>query len=171
MVTDIYHDTLRTSKSEAAEKKERDKQDKAPTPFECVVCACLVPVRAPECPNCGYVPKRPNKVVCEDGELQELGAAPAKGKREPALVKLSRQGEQAIFSQLIAMQGTKREGWVRHKFRAIFDKWPSRNLVHRHEEPSNALRSWVRSENIKWAKSRESAPRGSADSAELAYAD
>jgi len=171
MVTDIYHDTLRTSKGDAEEKKAKRKPDSAPTPLECVVCACLIPVGAHECPNCGYVPKRACTVVTQDGELQELGAAAPKGMRESALEKLARQGEQAIFSQLIAMQGTKREGWVRHKFRAIFDKWPSRNLSLRQEEPSNALRSWVRSENIKWAKSRESAPRDNADSTELAYAD
>lgn len=171
MVTDIYHDTLRTSKSEAEEKKAKKKPDTVPTPIECVVCACLIPVRAPECPNCGYVPKRACKVVTEDGELLELGAAPPKGKREPALVKLARQGEQEIYSQLLAMQGTKKSGWVSIKFKAIFDKWPPRWMINRQEEPSSALRSWVCSENIKWAKSRPGFTNNASDSMELAHAD
>jgi DNA repair protein RadD len=169
MVTDIFHDTLRTAAGEAREKKE--KSDKAPTPLECVACACLIPLRAPECPNCGYVPRRASRVQVEQGELIELGAGAAKSKREPALVKLAAMGEQAVYSQLLAMQGEKKDGWVSFKFKTVFGRWPPRWLSRQHDEPSNALRSWVRYEQIKWAKSRPAQRYDGADSEALAYAD
>lgn len=153
MVTDIYHDTLRTSKGDAERKKAREEERATPKPFECPQCTRLIPYKALEC-ECGWVSRRPNKVQVQDGELRELGAGGPRLKREPAIERLKREGEQAIYSQLLGMQGTKKDGWVSHKFRALFDRFPPRNLARDPIEPSSAMRSWVRHENIKWARSR-----------------
>ena len=60
MVTDIYHDTLRTSKGDA-ERKEKQEERATPKPFECPKCSALVPYKALQC-ECGWVSRRPNKV-------------------------------------------------------------------------------------------------------------
>lgn len=162
MVTDIHHDRLRTSKSEAAEKKAKDESDrKAPKPFECPKCKFMVPYQARQCDNCGWVSRRPNTVETIPGELRELGASGPRLPKEPAIERLARQGKQEIYSQLLAMQGTKKDGWVSFKFKEIFSVWP-RGLIKEPSEPSSALQSWVRSGFIKWAKSR---PRSSGDAA------
>ena len=52
------------------------------------------------------------------------------------------------------MQGTKKDGWVGYKFERIFGHKPSRFLLRDPHEPSSAMRSFIRSENIKWARSQ-----------------
>ena len=165
MVTDIFHDTLRTSKGDADRKEKREEERVTPKPFECPKCTRLIPYKALEC-ECGWVSRRPNKVQVEQGELRELGVSGPRMKREPAIERLKREGEQAIYSQLLGMQGTKKDGWVSHKFRAIFGAYPSRHLLHDPHEPSSAMRSWVRSEQIRWAKSRPRQSEGYAHAAE-----
>ena len=165
MVTDIFHDTLRTSKGDADRKEKREEERVTPKPFECPKCTRLIPYKALEC-ECGWVSRRPNKVQVCDGELRELGASGPRMKREPAIERLKREGEQAIYSQLLGMQGTKKDGWVSHKFRAIFDRYPSRFLLRDPHEPSSAMRSWIRSEQIRWVKSRPRQSEGYAHAAE-----
>jgi superfamily II DNA or RNA helicase len=161
-VTDIHHDTLRTSKNEverkdADEKEQRDR----PKPFECPQCGWLVPYQAREC-ECGWVARRPNTVETADGELREFagGAKVKTGKREPVISSLRAQGQQAIYSQLLAMQGTKKNGWVLYKFKSIFDVLPPRYLLRNQIEPTGALRSFIRSQNIAYTKAREKAGDG-----------
>ena len=153
MVTDIYHDKLRTSKGDADRKEKREEERATPKPFECPKCTRLVPYKALEC-ECGWVSRRPNKVQVCDGELRELGATGPRMKREPAIERLKREGEQAIYSQLLGMQGTKKDGWIGYKFERIFGHKPSRFLLRDPHEPSSAMRSFIRSENLKWAKSQ-----------------
>ena len=164
MVTDIYHDTLRTSNGDARKEKQLEERI-VPKPFECPRCGQLVPYKAMQC-ECGWVSRRPNKVQVEQGELRELGASGPRLKREPAIERLKRDGEQAIYSQLLGLQGSKKDGWVSHKFRAIFDRFPPKYLARDPVEASSAMRSWVRSENIKWARSRPRMSEGYAHAAE-----
>ncbi|HYA07718.1 MAG TPA: DEAD/DEAH box helicase [Xanthobacteraceae bacterium] len=178
MVTDIHHARLRTAKSDA-EEKERERSgaaDKTPTPRECPQCHCLIPVKTPACPSCGFRPQRVSTVQCEDGELYEYGTAKpeakAKAKPETAAERLAAQGKQAIYSQLLAMQGAKADGWVAHKYKGIFGVWP-RGLASTKAEPTPELQIWIHSQNIKWAKGQ--ARRGDAqgtqqDQGELARA-
>ena len=165
MVTDIYHDTLRTSKGDAERKEKREEERATPKPFECPKCSQLVPYKALEC-ECGWVSRRPNKVQVCDGELRELGATGPRMKREPAIERLKREGEQAIYSQLLGMQGTKKDAWVGYKFERIFGHKPSRFLLRDPHEPSSAMRSFIRSENIAWARSQPRQSEGYAHAAE-----
>lgn len=158
MVTDIHHDTLHTAKRAAEQKDAAEKEQRQrPKPFECPKCQTLIPYQSRECPSCGWVSRRPNKVEVTDGELRELGASGAKLKREPAIDRLRREGEQVIYSQLLGMQGTKKDAWVAWKFKAVFGRWPPRSLMREPSEPSSAMQSWVRSEAIRWVKGRDKA--------------
>jgi len=166
MVTDIHHDTLRTSKGDAERKEKREVERETPKPFECPKCTRLIPYKSLTCEGCGWVSRRPNKVTVQAGELRELGASGPRLKREPAIARLAREGEQAIYSQLLGMQGTKKDGWVGFKFEKIFGHKRTRNLLREASEPSSALRSWVRAENIAWARSRDNQSEGYANAAE-----
>jgi hypothetical protein len=45
------------------------------------------------------------------------------------------------------------DGWAAHKFRSIYHVWPN---YYRHaplQMPTPELKSWVQSQNIRWAKS------------------
>ena len=174
MVTDIHHDRLRTAKTDAEEKAAAKDAAAPPVPRECPQCHMLIPVRTPVCPGCGFKPVKVSGVVCEDGELTEYGAKKAEAKRLSKLSAaglLAEQGKQAVYSQLLAMQGGKSDGWVAHKYKAVFEVWP-KGLSKVPVEPTQALRLWVHSENIKWAKSRPrpDAAAAASDQADLANA-
>jgi hypothetical protein len=153
--TDIFHDRLRTAKSDKAEKEAPPKE--TPTPRECPQCHFVIPPKTPVCPNCGHVAKRQSNVVCEDGELIEIGAAPKPiaAKPKTAIGRIQLQGKQATYSQLLALQGGKADGWVGWKYKALWGDFP-RGLTKVPAEPSAELSAWVRSEQIRFAKSRAS---------------
>lgn len=156
LVTDIVHTALddgRRDETREAKKKEKT----IPLPTECVVCGCLIPARAPECSNCGFVPKRISSVIQTDGELTELtpgGAAKAKG--DSATARLARQGKEQIYGQLRAVQAqrSRKDGWVAITFKDIFGVWP-RSLSDAPREPTNELLSFIRHRDIAFAKRRK----------------
>lgn len=154
MVTDIIHDELDDGKK--PKKSEVEKKEKlAPLPIECVVCSCLIPVHAIECPNCGAVPKRASSVIQLDGELVELG----RGKRpkgETATDRLVAMGKQQIYGELRAVQAQlgRKDGWVGNTFRDIFGVFP-RFLDDAPLEPSRELLAFIRHKDIAWAKRRK----------------
>ena len=126
--TDIGRDSLRTGASDAAEKqKAKDEGGEIlPKPRECKACSFLIPPgHFGPCPSCGAEPpKRSSDVVTIEGELFEMGKdRPAK---KPIGVKdvLASMGKQVIYSQLLALQGSKADGWVSNQYRQIFDVWP-----------------------------------------------
>jgi hypothetical protein len=97
------------------------------------------------CPNCGFAPAKQPSVEVRDGELVELH------RRGKANI-----GEkQAVYSGLLwlANQRGYKKGWAANQYRQAFGVWPAR-LVERPEYPSNELRSWVTSQQIRFAKGR-----------------
>jgi hypothetical protein len=62
---------------------------------------------------------------------------------------------QEIYSQLLCLQGNKRDGWVLRTFKDIFKVWPPKHLKRDRKEPIGQLQSFVRSRNIAWVKGRE----------------
>lgn len=155
--TDIYHDRLRTSMSDEEDKKKAAPE--MPKPRECLQCHFIIPPKTLACPNCGWVAKRKSDVVCEDGELVEFGIArkASAGKRETVVERLRRYGRQAIYSQLWGLKGARADGWVAHKFKAIWDVFPPNGLDRVAKEPTPELESWVHAERIRWAKRRDRA--------------
>jgi superfamily II DNA or RNA helicase len=163
MPTSIGRTTLRTAATDAKEAKEGETLCKEPLPRECRSCNALVPAKTRVCPSCGAEMKRHSNVETVDGELVEFGSAPVKGGKKSAIDRLRDQGKQAIYSQLWA-EG-KGEKFVLAKYKAIFETWP-RNLVRMPLEPSAELRSWLHSERIKWAKSKQNTRNSGSATAE-----
>lgn len=154
MVTDIDFDELDTGrKVKASARKSKDK--KPLLPKCCPSCTALMPVMARECVACGYeMPIIPG-IVEVDGELVEVGGGRGGDRVIDMLAKLPRK---SVYAQLncIRMQSGKKRGWVSHKYRAIFGNWPSNSFGEFDvEDPSSEIRAWVRSENIRYVKSRQ----------------
>jgi len=125
------------------EKKKAEKREREP--MKCPKCSA-VHAPLPTCPACGYeYPKRVS-VQHEPGELLAL---------TPNTITASREEKQAIYSQLLAVRNKYgyKEGWVAHKYKARFGVWP-RGLDEIEAEPSQQILSWIRSQNIRWAKRR-----------------
>ena len=166
--TEIGRTTLRTGATDEREKAAA-KEKPEPLPRECRQCGCLMPARVRVCEACGFEAKRLSTVETIEGELTELGTGPAK-KSEPAIERLRKMGKQSVYWQLNDCKGTKSDGWVTHKFRAIFGVWP-RSLDDGVASASPELRSWLHSERIKWAKGQANARMSrQSDSRELAHA-
>jgi DNA repair protein RadD len=157
LATDIYQAKLRTDKSDAAERKAPTEKP-APLPRECFRCSAVIPAGVRICPACGAKSQKPSIVETIDGELHELGVAPElelakNGQPKSAKARLAAQGKQEIYSQLLGAQKSRADGWVSHKYRAIFDVWPS-GLLKVPVTPRAELQSWLHAENIKFAKSK-----------------
>ena len=153
MVTDIQHEELLGGKNNRVEALER----KPPLPKDCPQCACLVPAGAFECHNCGFKPKRVANVHCSDGELVELEYA--RKIKNKANGEMS-WGEKAQFYG--ELQGYVREhgyktGWAANKYKEKCGVWPNDPRVRYApvRTCSPAVRSWIRSSQIRWAKGKD----------------
>lgn len=178
LVTDIHHDRLRTAKTDAEERKARKEgtEKKTPTPRECIRCGCLIPATVHACPACGFKAVRASDIETVEGVLYERGAAKPESQKtddEKSGDRIRSKGKQAVYSQLLDMQGSKSDGWVAHKYKSIFGVWP-RGLAKVPAAPSRELQLWVHHQNIVWAKAQEAraaAGRGDPnDQSELANA-
>lgn len=153
MVTDIDRDALCDGSADKAAKRERE--DKTPLPKCCPSCSALMPVGEKTCLACGHEMQRP-RVAVADGELVEFGIGRAAGKvRDSVAAALRSMGRAEVYGQLlhIARSKGRKDGWAAYKYQALFGSMPnrqSRALI----APCSELLSWVRSQDIAWAKSR-----------------
>lgn len=155
--TDIDHDELddgSPKKANAAKKRE----DSERLPRECKECGGLVPPGAGECPCCGVAVQRPTYVTEKAGELAEFTGGTKKKRRksgEPVIEYLRRLDKSDLYRQLawIAEERGRSAGWVAHRYKVIHEVWPRGFDRDGTCEPCNALRNWVRSQDIAWARS------------------
>ena len=155
-VTDIHHEHLDDgkppTKSEAKEKKE-------PLPKECSECAYLKPPKTKICPNCGHESKVRSDIMEADGELVEWtpGKRAPKSKPKPASDYTDAE-RVAFFRELkaYAIAHDYKPGWPMVKWKDKFNMWPPRfyNQLLPAEEVSPTVSLWIRSQNIRWAKSK-----------------
>ena len=122
-----------------------------PDPITCGDCGhTFKPER--ECPNCGADQgQRYSKAIeAHEAQLQEIG----KGE-----TTVSMEDKRQFFGELkaIADQYGYADGWTAHKYRERFGVWPNGLKDEPPRRPSVATRAWVRSQNIRFAKSRRSA--------------
>jgi superfamily II DNA or RNA helicase len=146
-VTDIHHEHLDEGKDDQS-RSRREREERLPK--ECPSCHFLRPARVHTCPNCGFAPERQSKVQTVSGELVEL-----KGRK--TTMKFAELDSATLYGQLKAIAREKgyAHGWADHKFRDLRNRWPD-GLKHVPEiEPSSAVRSWIKSRQIAWAKSRK----------------
>lgn len=143
LVTDIQIDRLDDGKGNATTKDR-----KIVLPKECPKCAYLKPPRTAKCPSCGFVASPPPGKPNEDGELQEFKG---KGKKQPTFEEKAEVYGALLY---IANERGYQKGWAARRYKDRFGVWP-RNMDHiRYMPPAQWLRSWVKSRDIAWAKSK-----------------
>jgi superfamily II DNA or RNA helicase len=155
---DIRHETLSGA---AGGHNVVEMERKAPLPKECPKCSCLIPIRAPECPQCGYVPKRFSSVRVEEGELVELGLAAKlqRSKQAKENRELSWEEKALFYAELrgYAIEMHYKEGWAANKYKSRTGVWPNDPRVRYAEvvRPGMATRKWIRAQQIRWAMSQK----------------
>jgi superfamily II DNA or RNA helicase len=114
-----------------------------PQPWNCPECHHLVPPRTHQCPVCGHTARRPSRVEVKAGVLTRL----EKGGSDAS--------KQTVYSMLncIAQDKGYKPGWTANKYRAIFGVWP-RKMKNTILTPTPELRSWITSQNIRYANRR-----------------
>jgi superfamily II DNA or RNA helicase len=153
-VTDIHHAKLDDGTLSATAKAVEKPPAK---PKECPSCHY---VRAPgvsSCPSCGHVAETVSRVETVDGELTDMTAA-RKANKLGWAEKIS------FIAQLKAYQVEtgKASGWVAHKYRAKFGCWPNDPRVGGARPAgtvSPEVRSWIKSQSIRYAKAGERGQR------------
>jgi len=152
-VTDIIKTELDSgvAKRAAAERP-------TPKPKECTQCHFLKPPKAVKCPACGFQPTPTSKVESENGELYELG----RGK----VIKASAPNpldQQRWYSELLRyadLRGYK-SGWASYAFKDKFGGFPERFMLPiQSHMVSPEVASWIKSRNIRQAKSKMKHGRG-----------
>lgn len=151
-VTDI-----KTEKLDDGKTKTVEKSDLIALPKKCPQCSFLKAPRTAKCPSCGFTAEVVSKVEFKDGQLKELqkknkGSSAARfANKEATYGQLKRYAQTHGYS----------EGWASHKYREIFNVWPSHDLRYcSQQEPQPELLSWIKSTQIRWAKRKryETAP-------------
>jgi DNA repair protein RadD len=118
-----------------------------PKIIECTQCNTLR-VGGQACSNCGFLPvRKPQIGVCQEGELALVQG------RKPGVADIDKQ---RWFNELAGFAREKgyKPGWVAHKFKEKFGRWPHSNAVVP-VAPSPEVRSWVRSRQIAYWRALE----------------
>ena len=86
-------------------------------------------------------------MVTLEGELVEIGRALAPADQERLV----------FFAELIgyACERQYKTGWAAHKYREKFGDWPPRGWIPPAAQPSVETRRWIKSQVIRWMKSRD----------------
>jgi superfamily II DNA or RNA helicase len=150
----IHHTSLRTGKV-SKEAKAADKEaakEKSNKPHKCVSCNHLHDRMLMVCPSCGHIRKRISDVIMREGYLTEL----SRDGSQKAIIGVDRAIRQDWYSGLlyICMERGYAQGWAAHKWKEKFGGFPD-NYNKIAKPPSNAVRSWVRSRQIAYAKAKQ----------------
>lgn len=130
------------------DRKTAERKD--PMPKTCGKCSFVMAPKTRACPACGFEAPPPSGFIeTEDGELVEISRS---GEVEPGK-STPKEDKQLWYSQLLWLREEKQRshGWVAHTYRKKFGVWP-RALDDTPLPPSNAVRGYVRSCDIAYAK-------------------
>ena len=146
-VSDIQHDKLDDGTHQASSTKRREKGPSLPK--ECPTCSFLKPAGIRRCPSCGFEPERQSMIEETSGNLVQLNGK-HKGKAEA-----TPHSRQEVWSMLLWYQQEhdKNPKFAVAKYKARYGVWP-RGLHEAPMEPDTAFLNWMKSETIRWAKSR-----------------
>lgn len=142
------------SDSTVRERRDEQKQNQ-PKEITCGDCGTVFKARR-DCPNCGsQIVPASAPVPVHESDLQEV--KPETLNRQASWDEKARfMGELKTYCAAHAIN----PGWAAHKYRAKFGVWPNDPRV-KEARPTQAIRpetaSWIRSQNIRWAKSKEKA--------------
>jgi superfamily II DNA or RNA helicase len=126
---------------------------RAPQLATCPECKA-VKFEGRPCPVCGWQPRpKAEPVAIRNGELGQVDRS-----RRAAAPQHDADARDRFHRGLvwIAAERGYKSGWVAHKFKEKFGTWPPRH----HGDPlppDDALRRWVRSRQIAFAKARQAA--------------
>jgi DNA repair protein RadD len=133
-------------RAENPEQKARSEHRK-PSLTTCPECHAIRTSGQP-CPACGWRPQpKPRHIDVVDGDLAHVAR---NGK-----ATVTALDKQRFYAQLIwiVRERDYNPGWAAHKFKEKFGHWPPRGNPQP-EWPDPAVRSWVRSRQIAYAKAR-----------------
>jgi superfamily II DNA or RNA helicase len=143
-VTDIHYTELDDGHPKI--KGERSE----PLPKVCPHCQMLRPPKTPKCPNCGFEAKPVAGAYCVPGELVELID---RRTEKPASLAEKR----AFYAELrgLALEKGKENRWAAAFYKQKHGGFPPWDWNRcQPDEPSATTRSWVKSRQIAYAKSR-----------------
>lgn len=143
---DVYENGIH-SLDEGREKAKAEPTKAEKEAAKCPKCSHVWPTGTDTCPCCGHVRERRNQITAVPGQLEELAAANA-----------LRTQQREFYAMLLGYSEAHgyQRGWAYHKYIEKFGAEPKfRDVAPL--EPSPAVQSWIRSRNIKWAKSRRRA--------------
>lgn len=147
-VTDIGYDALLKGKEKPEPKAKDEKPERLPR--ECPSCGAIK-ARGP-CPACGFEPTRKSEIEYEEGQLIEIAPKVAKAG-EPTMADKANFHAEVLG---LARERGYAKGWAAHKYREKFGVWPvgqAKHVIPR--PPSDAVRSFVKSREIAFAKAKE----------------
>jgi superfamily II DNA or RNA helicase len=129
----------------------------------CPECAAVM-LRGKPCGACGWRPQRKAEAVeVLDGELAHLqrnGVLQAKLRSDAEKAKFHREllwiAQERERKAVQVGRTFKSAGWVAHKYKDKFGHWPPRSPQPQPEMPSAAVRAWVRSRDIAYARAMAS---------------
>jgi hypothetical protein len=144
-VTDIHHAELSKAKEPAKQAKRMR------LPKECKKCGYLKAYGVTVCPNCGHEQKFDRAPInTKDDQLLEFD-----GKRRRVIYTMEDKRKFLAELKGYAIEKGYKAGWVWHKYQDKFECGIHSTIEDTQPiSPSAALRSWVKSRNIYWAKSR-----------------
>lgn len=150
-VTDIVHERLDDGKPSRGGVRPVRK------PKECPKCTKLKPMGSLTCDNCGYVWDVRSTILEEEGHLRAVKAANELKGKKGEKVQMSPMEQQVFFGELraYALERGYKPGWAAQKFKTKCGAWPPRGWEdHPPCTPSPKTRSWIKAEQIRWAKSK-----------------
>lgn len=157
-VTDIHHDHLDEGKPSTAGKRP------IRYPKECPKCTKLKELGSLTCDGCGYEWNVRSTIVEEEGYLEQVRTHEQLKRTKGKKGEMTPAEREMFYLELraYAVERGYKPGWAAQKYRTKFKGWPPREY-DRHEpapEVSPKTRSWIKSEQIRWARSKHSAGAG-----------
>jgi DNA repair protein RadD len=122
--------------------------------LDCSQCGALR-VGGEPCRHCGFKPAPPPKHLSViDGDLGRV-----ERNRTVAVRQFSPEEMASWHGQLsaIAQKRGYKPGWIAHKFKERFGRWPPYGAIAVPEQPTPEVLAWVRSRMIAYAKATQAA--------------
>jgi superfamily II DNA or RNA helicase len=155
---DIDIDELPNGGSGESKESERQDTEEKPVkvPKRCGSCNYMKPAGVYVCPKCGFKP-----LAGEDVDVDESrGLKKLKGKKKK---EYTQEDKTVFYAGLLGWQKQREmagkkvsDGRLAHLYRARFNVWP-RGMHNYAMEPTSEVLNFIRSQNIKFAKSRSKA--------------
>ena len=151
-VTDIHHDELDDGKPSKGGVRPVRK------PKECPKCTKLKPLGSLTCDNCGYEWNVRSTILEEEGYLEQVRSHDELKRTKGKKGEMSPAEREMFYLELkaYAVERGYKPGWAAMKYKTKFKGWPPREY-DRHApalEVSPKTRSWIKAEQIRWAKSK-----------------